>query len=103
MLNIKTTEFEGNFSFGFQEAFLHPVIPLISATMHGCLYEKNSNTYNKQAALTIEQLLAYDITTCTRKDSVSACDALRNLVPFIQFGKREKHPWRGFTFSNWYA
>ena len=101
MLNIKTTEFEGSFSFGCQEAFLHPVIPLISATMHGCLYEKNSNTYNKQATLAMEQLLAYDITTRTRKDSVSACYALRNFVPFIQFGKREKHPWRSFTFSNW--
>ena len=27
------------------------------------------------------------------------CDALRDLVPFIQFKKREKHPWRSVTFS----
>ena len=27
------------------------------------------------------------------------CDALRDLVPFVQF-KREKHPWRSVTFSN---
>ena len=27
------------------------------------------------------------------------CDALRNLVPFAQFKKREKHPWRSVTFS----
>ena len=27
------------------------------------------------------------------------CDALRDLVPFIQIKKREKHPWRGVTFS----
>ena len=26
-------------------------------------------------------------------------DALRNLVPFAQFEKREKHPWRSVTFS----
>ena len=26
-------------------------------------------------------------------------DALRNLVPFAQFEKREKHPWRSATFS----
>ena len=26
------------------------------------------------------------------------CDALRDLVPFIQFKKREKHPWRSATF-----
>ena len=28
----------------------------------------------------------------------SICDALRDLVPFVQFKKREKHPWRGVTF-----
>ena len=27
------------------------------------------------------------------------CDALRNLVPFVQFKKRGKHPWRSVTFS----
>ena len=27
------------------------------------------------------------------------CDALRDLVPSIQFKKREKHPWRSVTFS----
>ena len=26
-------------------------------------------------------------------------DALRDLVPFAQFKKREKHPWRSATFS----
>ena len=26
-------------------------------------------------------------------------DVLRDLVPFIQFKKREKHPWRSVTFS----
>ena len=26
------------------------------------------------------------------------CDALSDLVPFIQFKKREKHPWRSATF-----
>ena len=25
------------------------------------------------------------------------CDALRNLVPFAQSKKREKHPWRSVT------
>ena len=25
-------------------------------------------------------------------------DALRDLVPFVQFKKREKHPWRSLTF-----
>ena len=27
------------------------------------------------------------------------CDALRDLVPLVQFKKREKHPWKSVTFS----
>ena len=27
------------------------------------------------------------------------CDALRDLVPFAQLKKREKHPWRSVNFS----
>ena len=27
------------------------------------------------------------------------CDALRDLVLFVQFKKREKHPWRSVTYS----
>ena len=27
-------------------------------------------------------------------------DALRDLLPFLQFKKREKHPWRAVAFSN---
>ena len=27
------------------------------------------------------------------------CDVLRDLVPFAQFKKREKHPWRSASFS----
>ena len=29
----------------------------------------------------------------------SICGALRDLVPFAQFKKREKRPWRSVTFS----
>ena len=29
----------------------------------------------------------------------SECDVLRDLVPFVQFQKREKHPWRSVNFS----
>ena len=28
------------------------------------------------------------------------CDALRSLVPFVQFKKHEKHPWRNVNSSN---
>ena len=31
--------------------------------------------------------------------SLCICDTLRDLVPFVQFQKREKHPWRNVTFS----
>ena len=27
------------------------------------------------------------------------CDALRNLVAFVKFKKREKHPWKSVNFS----
>ena len=27
------------------------------------------------------------------------CDALRDLIPFVQFKKCEKHPWKSFAFS----
>ena len=27
------------------------------------------------------------------------CGALHDLVPFVQFKKREKHPWRSVNFS----
>ena len=30
----------------------------------------------------------------------SISDALRYLVQFVQFKKREKHPWRNVTFSD---
>ena len=28
------------------------------------------------------------------------CDVLRDLVQFVQFKKRGKHPWRSITFSH---
>ena len=35
----------------------------------------------------------------TMNVKVNNCDALRNLIPFVQFKKREKHPWRSVNFS----
>ena len=34
-----------------------------------------------------------------QKFSRYICDVLRDLVPFVQFKKREKYPWRSVTFS----
>ena len=31
--------------------------------------------------------------------SMNICEALRDLVPFVQFKKREKHPWRNVNFN----
>ena len=31
--------------------------------------------------------------------SKNLCGALRDLVPFVQFKKREKYPWSSVTFS----
>ena len=33
------------------------------------------------------------------KERMNKWDTLRGLVPFVQFKKREKHPWRSGTFS----
>ena len=30
---------------------------------------------------------------------ISICGALRDFVPFVQFKKREKYPWRNVNFS----
>ena len=32
-------------------------------------------------------------------EELSICGALCDLVPFAQFKKREKHPWRSVNFS----
>ena len=34
-----------------------------------------------------------------RKITETMCDALSDLVPFVLFKKREKHPWRSVNFS----
>ena len=33
------------------------------------------------------------------KRTLAIYDTLHNLVTFVQFKKREKHPWRSVTFS----
>ena len=42
------------------------------------------------------KIMAYK--TIVKAISVNS-DALRELVPLVQFKKREKHPWRSVTFS----
>ena len=38
-----------------------------------------------------------------KKQQIFICRALRDLVPFAQFKKREKHPWRSNTYINFQA
>ena len=49
-----------------------------------------ARNYEKIAALKI----LIDMIRCD-----DGSDTLRGLVPFVQFKKREKHPWRSVTFS----
>ena len=37
---------------------------------------------------------------CVFRTLSNICETLRDLVPFVLFKKREKHPWRNVTFSN---
>ena len=39
------------------------------------------------------------ISDCTTAAEENSCGALRDLVPFVQFKKREKHPSRSVNFS----
>ena len=49
---------------------------------------------------TVFLLFMVQFTTALMKQYNHICDALRDLVPFIQFKKREKHPWRSVNFMN---
>ena len=41
----------------------------------------------------------YKILQTAKYNPIHICDVLRDLVPFAQFKKREKHPWRSVIFS----
>ena len=51
---------------------------------------------------TEEYLPPVDFSTITNVHEqipIWICDALLDLVPFVQFKRREKHPWRSVNFS----
>ena len=50
----------------------------------------------KEIAHVMESLFTFDMPVL---EFVNICDVMRNLVPFVQFKKREKLPWRSVTFS----
>ena len=39
----------------------------------------------------------YDLSLIGNKQN--ECDASRDLIPFVQFKRREKHPWKSVNFS----
>ena len=52
--------------------------------------------------ITLENILKYTVVNCipyTSHYTQGICDALRDLVPFAPFKKREKHPLRSVIFS----
>ena len=67
-------------------------------------------TFKEQLAILILKRNFSMLMMLTKKHCFSMklqkiCDALRNLVTFVQFKKREKHPWRSVIFSKvqaWY-
>ena len=60
--------------------------------------KKISNGFNlqKQGSSIISNVLSLVMTYVL---VIRMCDALRDLVPFVQFKRREKHPWRSVNFS----
>ena len=61
------------------------------------IYSNFPNTWNIcwNLAIIIDLLLSYTLWFL-----ILICDALRDLVPFVQFKKREKHPWRRVNFRH---
>ena len=69
---------------------------------HYCLHGYrmgNLLTVNLKSTLWIVPYLKNFLSRLTIFIFKNVCDALRDLVPFVQFKKREKHPWRSVTFS----
>ena len=45
-------------------------------------------------------LCFYEVSKFVRQSYIyNICGALHNMVPFVQFKNRGKHPWRSVTFS----
>ena len=62
----------------------------------------SSFTINFQFTIHYNVIFLVTVTTKLPVFTVSffiKCDVLRDLVAFVQFKNREKHPWRNVTFS----
>ena len=47
----------------------------------------------------LKLLTASNCKACFVQNEIQICDVLRDLIPFVQFKKREKHPWKSVNFS----
>ena len=47
------------------------------------------------------EIVIGDFEMCWIPKKTFICDPLRDLVPFVQFKKREKHPWRSANTPPW--
>ena len=45
--------------------------------------------------------ILFELTSCKMCRFCMNCVASRDLVPFVQFKKCEKHPWKSVTFRAW--
>ena len=71
---------------------------LLSKNVKGRLYRgRGKGTGRRQEVASVLILSLYYFLLYTFPAYIS--DALHDLVPFVQFKKHEKHPWRNDTFS----
>ena len=56
-------------------------------------------TTKKQTALQMPILIRVNMAYSTHGHFSYICGVLRDLVPFLKFKEREKHPWRSVSFS----
>ena len=54
---------------------------------------------SENVSLVIVPNFCENLGSCSYGIFLIKCDALRDLVPFVQFIKGEKHPWRSVNFS----
>ena len=68
-------------------------------------FNRGNNQQQTQQTLDLQHCLTnsfqiFTIAVIQKFDEISnICGALRDLVAFVQFKKRKKHPWRSVTFS----
>ena len=55
--------------------------------------------HKNKDSLILVRLMRYTAVLGQNSILVNICDALRDLVPFVQFKKREKHLWKSVDFS----